>query len=123
MHVAHGWQKRFLPLSATRYYRPEEVLALFRGSTGPHWLMVGGQSIRFDWQSEAGVLAAHAVAAYHNDLCEPLAPDLAWARDTERAEQEAREYMEAESSDDEAYVTSEEDIDYSALAGQQFFYQ
>ena len=120
MHVVHGWQKRTLPLQGTRYYYPEEVLAMFRRVSKPLWLVVGDTHIPIHERNQS--FAAEAVAAYHNDLCQVPEPDTAWAQDTQRAEAEAQAHMEAESSDDEDYVTSEEDIDYSAYNGIQFFY-
>ena len=121
MLVAHGWHKRMLPMSSEHYYHPEEIQAMFVRVSKPLCLVVGGTYIRIPEDSES--FAAQIVSAYHNELCRTLAPDAEWAEDTQRAEEEAQAHMEAESSEDEDYVTSEEDIDYEQHTEQQFFYQ
>lgn len=111
IQILHGWGKRPLELQNTRMYWPEELARMCSRRTGPFWLEVEGRQIQL--REEEYDLALQVAAQYHNVISRdaPMRSE-----DTEFLEERARLHMEESSSDEDNYVTSDEDLIYETYA-------
>lgn len=73
IEIAHGIPRRVIPLSATRKYLPEQVMALCRRCSPPYYISVENTLIKLD-TPDCLELACHVASAYHNGIASN-APD------------------------------------------------
>lgn len=110
--LRYGHSRTPLRLSATRRYLSDELLSMIQRRMPPYCLFVDDVRIVLP-TDEALWVGCQAAAAYHNYLAHNAPHPDGFQEDMEAREARARAHMEAESSsEDEDYVTSEEDMDY-----------
>ena len=98
-------------MTSTRRYLPDELHQHCNRVSGPFWFKVEDKYIQILTESSLK-LACEAVSAYHDSICYNIPVDDGFAEETIRMEAAARAHMEAESSDEDEYVTSDEDMEY-----------
>lgn len=114
IRIAHGWNRRPFDMSATRTYLPEEVMEWAENVCMPYWVLVDSQAIMF--ASESLALMCEIVSTCHNSIAYNAQPDDGFTDLMQSIQDEVAEHMEAESSSDDEYVTSDEDLVYEEQA-------
>ena len=111
MDLCHGWSHRRIPMSSTRRYLPDELYRQCDRVSGPFWSKVEDQYIQI--LSDISLkLVCEAVSIHHNTVCYNIPTEDGFNAESLRMEAAARANMEAESSDEDEYVVSDEDIEY-----------
>ena len=85
MNICHGWMHRRMPLSATRKYSQEEMLAMCKRLSPPFWLDVENTFVPVRNRQELE-FACHVSSAYHNSIAYNAVEDDGFAHDMQQRE-------------------------------------
>jgi len=85
MNICHGWSHRRVPLSATRKYSREELVAACRRVSPPFWLDVENTMVPIATTQELA-FACHVSSAYHNSIAYNAVEDDGFLSDMQQRE-------------------------------------
>ena len=92
MNICHGWSHRRMPLSATRKYSQDEMMAMCKRLSPPYWLDVENTFIPVKNMQDLA-FACNVSSAYHNAIAYNALDDDGFISDMQQREMAFRDSL------------------------------